>query len=42
VLAGVYSFGPNTPEQLQFELRAAEHSAAVLRKILNASHGPPA
>jgi len=42
VLAGVYSFGPNTPEQLQFELRAAEHSAAVLRKILNAPHGPPA
>jgi hypothetical protein len=43
VLAGVYSFGPNTPEQLQFELRAAEHSAAVLRKVLNAApHGPPA
>lgn len=42
VLAGVYSFGPNTPEQLQFELRAAEHSAAILRKMLNAPHGPPA
>jgi hypothetical protein len=42
VLAGVYSFGPNTPAQLQFELRAAEHSAAVLRKVLNAPHGPPA
>ena len=42
VLAGVYSFGPNTPEQLQFELRAAEHSAAILRKVLKAPHGPPA
>ena len=42
VLAGVYSFGPNTPEQLQFELRAAEHSAAMLRKVVHAPHGPPA
>ena len=42
VLAGVYSFGPNTPEQLQFELHAAEQSARVLRKVLNAPHGPPA
>jgi hypothetical protein len=42
VLAGIYSFGPNTPEQLQFELHAAERSATVLKKVLKGSHGPPA
>ena len=42
VLSGVYSFGPNTHEQLQFALHAAEQSAKVLKKVINAPHGPPA
>ena len=36
VLSGVYSFGPKTPQQLRFFLRAAEQSARNLR------HGGPA
>src|SRR4051794_39110748 len=31
ILSGVYSFGPNTPEQLKFVLHAAEQSAQTLR-----------
>jgi len=42
VLSGVYSFGPNTPEQEKFALHAAELSASVLRKALHTSKGPPA
>jgi hypothetical protein len=41
VLSGVYSFGPNTPQQLQFALHAAQQSAAMLRKSQKSS-GPPA
>jgi len=32
VLSGTYSYGPNTPAQLAFELHAAEQSAANLRR----------
>jgi hypothetical protein len=42
MLSGVYSFGPNTPEQLQFVLRAAAHSASMLRKAQRGPSGPPA
>jgi hypothetical protein len=41
VLSGVYSFGPNTPSQQRFVLRAAEQSAGNLRKAL-AKNGPVA
>ncbi len=42
VLAGVYSFGPNTPAQLKLELHAAENSARLLKQVLKAPTGPPA
>ena len=42
VLSGVYSFGPNTPEQQAFALHAAEQSAQVLKKQVSAPSGPPA
>ena len=42
VLSGVYSFGPNTPEQLKFALHAAEQSAAMLRTAVKKPKGPPA
>jgi hypothetical protein len=32
VLSGTYSYGPNTPSQLAFELHAAEQSAQNLRR----------
>jgi hypothetical protein len=32
VLSGIYSYGPNTPAQLAFELHAAEQSAQNLRR----------
>jgi hypothetical protein len=41
LLSGVYSFGPNTPAQQRFALRAAEASARILRKLENAPKGPP-
>jgi hypothetical protein len=42
VLSGVYSFGPNTPQQRAFALHAAEQSAQQLRNTVNAPSGPPA
>jgi hypothetical protein len=43
VLSGVYSFGPNTPAQLQLALHAAEQSATILRKLAPVKpQGPPA
>jgi hypothetical protein len=42
VLSGVYSFGPNTREQQQFALHAAEQSAAMLRTAVKKPKGPPA
>jgi hypothetical protein len=42
MLSGVYSFGPNTPAQLQFVLRAAAQSATMLRKAQQGPNGPPA
>ena len=42
VLSGVYSFGPNTPAQLQFALHAAEQSAKILRRVMKSQKGPPA
>jgi hypothetical protein len=43
VLSGVYSFGPNTPAQLQLALHAAEQSANILRHLQPAKpSGPPA
>ena len=42
VLSGVYSFGPNTAQQRDFVLRAAEASARTLKKALAAPKGPPA
>lgn len=42
VLSGVYSFGPNTTEQLRFCLHAAEQSARDLRGPAPAAQGPTA
>ncbi|MES1247004.1 MAG: hypothetical protein ABUS54_04945 [Actinomycetota bacterium] len=43
VLSGVYSFGPDTPAQLQFVLHAAEQSAQILRHLKAVKpSGPPA
>lgn len=42
VLSGVYSFGPNTAAQEAFALHAAEASAKVLKKQVNAPSGPSA
>jgi hypothetical protein len=42
VLSGVYSFGPNTPAQLQLALHAAEQSANVLKHLAPKASGPPA
>ena len=41
VLSGTYSFGPNTKTQLTFVLRAAQQSAANLRRG-HAAGGPTA
>lgn len=41
VLSGVYSYGPNTSQQLQLALHAAQQSAAMMRKSQKSS-GPPA
>jgi hypothetical protein len=42
VLSGVYSFGPDTPAQRGFVLHAAEQSAKILQKQVNAPSGPTA
>ena len=42
VLSGVYSFGPDTPAQLQLALHAAEQSAKILRHLQVKPTGPPA
>lgn len=43
VLSGIYSFGPDTPAQLQLALHAAEQSAQILRSLQAGKFsGPPA
>jgi hypothetical protein len=42
VLSGVYSFGPNTGAQQAFALHAAEQSAKVLKRQVDAPSGPTA